>query len=88
MKKVLKIMGKVILVILAVLLLIAIILFIKNKINEKKPWLPDDYYSSFKTDSPLEQKYTLRGSIFRGSWRATTRYIRLSWWSTEATQEH
>ena len=63
MKKVLKIMSKVILVILAVLLLIAIILFIKNKINEKKPWLPDDYYSSFKTDSPLEQKYTLRGSV-------------------------
>ena len=63
MKKVLRIMGKVVLAILAVLLLIAIILFIRNKIQEKKPWLPDDYYSSFKTDSPLEQKYTLRGSF-------------------------
>ena len=63
MKKVLRIMGKVVLAILAVLLLIAIILFIRNKIQEKKPWLPDDYYSNFTTDSPLEQKYTLRGSF-------------------------
>ena len=62
MKKVLKIMGKVILVILAVLLLIVIVLFIRNKIQEKKPWVKDDYYSDFKTDSPLEQKYALRGS--------------------------
>ena len=35
MKKVLRIMGKVVLAILAVLLLIAIILFIRNKIQEK-----------------------------------------------------
>ena len=63
MKKVLKIMGKVILVILAVLLLIVIVLFIRNKIQEKKPWLKDDYYSDFKTDSPLEQKYAARGSF-------------------------
>lgn len=62
MKKVLKIAGISVGVILLLVVVLLLILFIKNKIQEKKPWLPDDYFNSFKTDSPLEQKYALRGS--------------------------
>lgn len=63
MVKVLKIIGKVIGIILLVIIVLLLILFIKNKIHEKQPWIEDDYYKDFKSDSPLEQKYAQRGSF-------------------------
>ena len=49
--KVLKIIGIVILVLI-------LGIFIKNKIVEISPWLKDDYYKDFKSDSKLEKKYS------------------------------
>lgn len=58
MKKVCTIIG----VILFCLVAVGVVLFIKNKIHESQPWVADDYYEDFKTDAPLEKKYSGRGS--------------------------
>lgn len=63
MLKVLKTIGKVVGIIILVLLVILIIIFIKNKIHERQPWIDDDYYKDFKSDSPLEQKYADCGEL-------------------------
>ena len=57
MKKVLKIVGLVILVIIISIVLIAGFLLIKNHIDSWKPWLKKDYYNQFQSDSELEKKY-------------------------------
>ena len=54
MKKVLKIVGIVIL--LGVVILI-VINAVKNYIMSNSSWLKDNYYEDFKTDSKLEKKY-------------------------------
>ena len=57
MKKILKIVGLVILVIIISIVLIAGFLLIKNYIDSWKPWLKKDYYNQFQSDSELEKKY-------------------------------
>lgn len=58
MKKMLKIIGIVILCILIVILLIIGFGVIKNHIDSQKSWLTTDYYTEFKTSSELEKKYS------------------------------
>ncbi len=57
MKKVLKIVGLVILVIIILIVLVVGFLMIKNYIDSQKPWLENDYYTQFQSDSELEKKY-------------------------------
>ena len=59
MKKVFKVIGIIVLVI--VVLLVA--LYVKNLIGANKPYIGDTYYNDFKSDSPLEQKYAGLGSF-------------------------
>ena len=57
MKKVMKIIGIVLLSIVALVVVLILINTIKTKINEKKVWIPDNYYTAFDSDSTLEKKY-------------------------------
>ncbi len=58
MKKLLKgIITAIAFIIVAVVVLV-VVLAIKNNIDSKKPQLTDDYYMDFKSDSPLEKKYS------------------------------
>ena len=57
MKKVMKIIGIVLLSIVALVVVLIVINTIKTKINEKKVWIPDNYYTAFESDSALEKKY-------------------------------
>ena len=63
MKKILKMIGKVFVVIMIIVALILVILIIKGKIDERKPYLMDDYYKDFKSDSAIEAKYSGRGDF-------------------------
>lgn len=58
-KRGLKVFG----IILAIVVMILLALFIKGKIDECKPYLTDFYYEDFKSNSPLEMKYSQRGSF-------------------------
>lgn len=62
MKKVLKIVGFVILGIIILIILVVGFLFIKNYIDSQKPWLEKDYYTQFQSDSELEKKYAGLGN--------------------------
>ena len=57
MKKVMKIIGIVLLCIVVLVVVLIIINTIKTKINEKKVWIPDNYYTVFESNSALEKKY-------------------------------
>lgn len=57
MKQVLKIVGLVILAIIILIVLVVGFLLIKNYIDSQKPWLENDYYTQFQSDSELEKKY-------------------------------
>ena len=57
MKKVMKIIGIVLLSIVALVVVLIVINTIKTKINEKKVWIPDNYYTAFESESALEKKY-------------------------------
>jgi len=57
MKRIMKTIGLVILCILGIVILLVGALTIKNKVNMKKSWLPDDYYTQFHYEMPLEKKY-------------------------------
>lgn len=57
MKKVLKIIGIVLLSIVALIVLIAGGLMLKNHIDSRRPWLPDDYYTEFQSNAILEEKF-------------------------------
>ena len=57
MKKVMKIIGVIILVIAAVVAA----LVIKGFIEAKKPSVKKDYYAGFSSSAPLEQKYSQLG---------------------------
>ena len=57
MKKVMKIIGIVLLSIVALVVVLILINTIMTKINEKKVWIPDNYYTAFVSDSTLEKKY-------------------------------
>lgn len=62
MKKVLKIVGITVGIIILCIIALVAFLLIKNHIDSQKPWLTNDYYTEFKTDSALEKKYAGRGS--------------------------
>ena len=57
MKKVLKIVGIVILGMIILIVLVVSFLLMKNYIDSQKPWLAKDYYTQFQSDSELEKKY-------------------------------
>lgn len=57
MKKVLKIVGFLILGMIGLIILIVGGLFIKNYIDSQKPWLAQDYYAQFQSASEIERKY-------------------------------
>ena len=57
MRKVLKIVGIVILGMIILIVLVVGFLLMKNYIDSQKPWLAKDYYTQFQSDSELEKKY-------------------------------
>lgn len=57
MKKVLKIVGIVLLCIVILIILLVGGLMIKNYIDSQKSWLEKDYYTEFQSDLVLEKKY-------------------------------
>ena len=52
-----KIIGIVLLSIVALVVVPIVINTIKTAINNKRVWIPDDYYTAFESDSALEKKY-------------------------------
>ena len=57
MKKVMKIIGIVLLCIVVLVVVLVVVNMIKTAINNKRVWIPDDYYTVFESDSALEKKY-------------------------------
>ncbi len=57
MKKILKIVGLVILGMIILIALAVVFLLIKNYIDSQQPWLEKDYYTQFQSDSETEKKY-------------------------------
>ena len=55
MKKVMKIIGIVLLCIVALVVVLIVINTIKTAINNKRVWIPDNYYTMFESDSALEK---------------------------------
>ena len=62
MKRGLKIVGFGILGIIILIVLVVGFLLIKNYIDSQKPWLENDYYTQFQSDSELEKKYAGLGN--------------------------
>lgn len=57
MKKVMKIIGIVLLCIVALVVVLIVVNMIKTAINNKRVWIPDNYYTVFESGSALEKKY-------------------------------
>ena len=57
MKKVMKIIGIVLLCIAALVVVLIVVNMIKTAINNNRVWIPDNYYTVFESDSALEKKY-------------------------------
>ncbi|MBO5512153.1 MAG: alpha/beta hydrolase [Clostridia bacterium] len=57
MKKVMKIIGIVLLCIVVLVVVLIVVNMIKTAINNKRVWIPDNYYTAFESDSALEKKY-------------------------------
>ena len=57
MKKVMKIIGIVLLCIVVLVVVLIVVNMIKTAINNKRIWIPDNYYMAFESDSALEKKY-------------------------------
>ena len=57
MKKVMKIIGIVLLCIVVLVVVLIVVNMIKTAINNKRVWIPDNYYMAFESDSALEKKY-------------------------------
>ena len=57
MKKVMKISGLVLLCIAALVVVLIVVNMIKTAINNKRVWIPDNYYTAFESESALEKKY-------------------------------
>ena len=58
MKKLLKGIITAVAVIIVAVVVLFVVLSIKNSIDSRKPQLTNDYYMGFKSDSPLEKKYS------------------------------
>lgn len=85
MKKVMKIIGIIVLVILATVAF----LFIKGYIASKRPFIKEDYYTEFSSSSPLEQKYSQMGkyeisSLDNSSDNESIKKVRI-WYPTKLT---
>ena len=63
MKKVMKILGIVVLCIIICIIALVAVLMVKNYFDSKTPLLPDDYYTGFKSDSEREKKYSGKGDF-------------------------
>ncbi len=63
MKRVIKILGRIVGILLIVIAVILVLLIIKGKIDERRPYLTDNYYEDFISDSSLEMKYSQRGGF-------------------------
>lgn len=63
MKKVVKTVGRIVGILLIVIAVILVLLIIKGKIDERRPYLTDNYYEDFISDSSLEMKYSQRGGF-------------------------
>lgn len=57
MKKLFKVLG----IIIGVIVVIVIALFVMGYINQHKPYIDDNYYESFETSSTIEAKYAVKG---------------------------
>ena len=57
MKKVMKIIGIVLLCIVVLVVVLIVVNMIKTAINNKRVWIPANYYTVFESDSALEKKY-------------------------------
>lgn len=57
MKKVMKIIGIVLLCIVVLVVVLIVVNMIKTAINNKRVWIPDNYYTVFESESALEKKY-------------------------------
>ena len=57
MKKVMKIIGIVLLCIVVLVVVLIVVNMIKTAINNKRVWIPDNYYTAFESESALEKKY-------------------------------
>lgn len=58
MKKFLKIIA----IVLAILVVVVIVFMVKSHFDSLKPYLDEDYYTSFSSEYTLEQKYSQTGS--------------------------
>lgn len=91
MKKVLKMIGKILLCIVGIIILILVILFVKNYIDSRKPWLKDDYYTEFQANNKLEMKYAGLGSceVSKSTVKSddTLKNIRI-WYPSEMESNH
>lgn len=58
MKKIMKFIGIAILCIVILIVAFVAVNLIKTKINERRVWIPCNYYTAFKSSSALEKKYS------------------------------
>lgn len=63
MKRVIKTLGRIVGILLIVIAVILVLLIIKGKIDERRPYLTDNYYEDFISESSLEMKYSQRGGF-------------------------
>lgn len=63
MRKAIQILGIAVLCLAGLVVLLLGLLILKNRADAQKPWLPEDYYTAFASQSPLEKKYMGRGSF-------------------------
>jgi hypothetical protein len=62
MKKLTSITGLAVRVTVLAFVAVVVFLFVEHQIAAAQPMLDDNYYESFSSSSPLEQKYSQRGS--------------------------
>lgn len=62
MKKSLKVIGIVLMCVIAFIILVIVILKVKNHFDLKKSWLEADYYTEFQSAAVLEKRYAGRGT--------------------------
>ena len=63
MKRVIKTLSRIVGILLIVIAVILVLLIIKGKIDERRPYLTDNYYEDFISESSLEMKYSQRGGF-------------------------
>lgn len=61
MRKVLKIVGITLGITLIIIFILLLVLLVKNKIDMKKSWLDNEYYTQFQSNEEMEIKYAKLG---------------------------